>query len=106
MADPVAEELRDLKKMHAELMGKISDLCVAMERVTARLDHTQKDYDVLQGELDKLSDDVYQLKIESAGNSYILDIAKGMNRQMWVMICSAIAAVALSNVDLSKVFGG
>jgi uncharacterized protein YgbK (DUF1537 family) len=99
------DEFRTIKQMHTESISKISELCIEVRALVVGLSHAQKDHDSLQSQVEEIKQEVTELRLDSARNEPILEIAKSMYRNQILTIGGAIAAVAGTNVPWSKLFG-
>ena len=106
MTDPnslVMEEMRAIKAMHVDSMSKLGELCGDVRALVIELRHTQKGFDDLAGRIGEVEKQTHAMQIENAENRPILDIARSMNRNVWMTIGAAVLAVAGTNYD--KFFG-
>jgi len=99
----VMEEMRSIKAMHVDSMSKLGELCGDVRALVIELRHTQKGFDEISGRVSEVEKQVHAMQIENATNRPILDIARSMNRNVWLAIGSAVLAVAGTNYD--KFFG-
>ena len=107
MADPnhqVMEEMRSIKAMHVDSMAKLGELCSDVRALVIELRHTQKGFEEVSGRVGEVEKQVHAMQIENATNRPILDIARSMNRNVWLAIGAAVLAVAGTNYD--KFSGG
>lgn len=95
----VLEEIRSLRGAHAGLMGKMSDVCGELRELVAELRHTQKTFDEVSGQVADLTKQVHVIQLENATNKPILDIARSMNRNMWLTLLGAFLAIVGTNSD-------
>jgi len=99
----VMEEMRSIKAMHVDSMSKLGELCGDVRALVIELRHTQKGFEEISGRVSEVEKQVHAMQIENATNRPILDIARSMNRNVWLAIGSAVLAVAGTNYD--KFFG-
>ena len=99
----VMEEMRSIKAMHVDSMSKLGELCGDVRALVIELRHTQKGFEEISGRISEVEKQVHAMQIENATNRPILDIARSMNRNVWLAIGSAVLAVAGTNYD--KFFG-
>lgn len=95
----VMEEMRSIKAMHVDSMSKLGELCGDVRALVIELRHTQKGFDEISGRVSEVEKQVHAMQIENAINRPILDIARSMNRNVWLAIGSAVLAVAGTNYD-------
>lgn len=105
MSDMTMEEMREMRRNQQDLISKMSDLCGQVRELVIELRHTQQNYKAVDERVSKLDLDVQALKLDSALNKPILDIAKAMNNKMWMTIVGAIIAIGAGGVDWSKFIG-
>ena len=102
MTDPnhlVMEEMRSIKAMHVDSMSKLGELCSDVRALVIELRHTQKGFEEVSGRVGEVEKQVHAMQIENATNRPILDIARSMNRNVWLAIGAAVLAVAGTNYD-------
>ena len=95
----VMEEMRSIKAMHVDSMSKLGELCGDVRALVIELRHTQKGFDEISGRVSEVEKQIHAMQIENAINRPILDIARSMNRNVWLAIGSAVLAVAGTNYD-------
>lgn len=95
----VMEEMRSIKAMHVDSMSKLGELCGDVRALVIELRHTQKGFDEISGRVSEVEKQVHAMQIENATNRPILDIARSMNRNVWLAIGSAVLAVVGTNYD-------
>lgn len=95
----VLEEIRSLRGAHAGLMSRMSDVCGELRELVAELRHTQKTFDEVNRQVSDLARQVHAMQLDNATNKPILDIAKSMNRNMWLTIFGAAGAVIGTNFE-------
>lgn len=100
----VMEELRTIKQMHNESVSKLGELCGEVRSLVVELRHTQKGFDDLSDRIAESERKIHAIQIENATNKPILEIARSMNRNMWLTMGGALFAVAGTNLD--KFIGG
>lgn len=102
MTDPdalIMEEMRSIKAMHADSMSKLGELCSDVRALVIELRHTQKWFEDVSGRIGEVEKQIHALQIESATNRPIMEIARSMNRNVWLAIGSAVVAIAGTNYD-------
>lgn len=107
MTDPnslVMEEMRSIKAMHVDSMAKLGELCSDVRALVIELRHTQKGFEEVSSRVGEVEKQIHALQIESATNRPIMEIARSMNRNVWMAIGAAVLAVAGTNYD--KFTGG
>lgn len=106
MSDPahVLEELRSMRGAHADLMGRLTDVCTEMRELVIELRHTQKNHEGLNERVLKIETDIRAIQLENATNRPIMDIAKRMYWSQWGTILAAIGGTA--GMNWQKIFGG
>lgn len=95
----VMEEMRAIKAMHMDSMSKLGELCSDVRALVIELRHTQKGSEELNGRIGELEKEMHAVQLENATNKPILDIARSMNRSVWMTIAAAIVAVIGTNYD-------
>jgi hypothetical protein len=100
----VMEEMRAIKAMHVDSMSKLGELCSDVRALVIELRHTQKGFEDLTGRVIEVEKQTHAMQIENATNRPILEIARSMNRNVWLAIGAAVLAVAGTNYD--KLSGG
>lgn len=100
----VMEEMRAIKAMHVDSMSKLGELCSDVRALVIELRHTQKGFEDLTGRVIEVEKQTHAMQIENATNRPILEIARSMNRNVWLAIGAAVLAVAGTNYD--KFSGG
>lgn len=100
----VMEELRAIKTMHNENVSKLGELCSEVRSLVVELRHTQKGFDDVSTRIGEVEKQVHAIQIENATNKPILEIARSMNRNMWLTMGGALLAVTGTNLD--KFIGG
>jgi hypothetical protein len=95
----VMEEMKVIKAMHVDSMCKLGELCGDVRELVVELRHTQKGFEDMSARVGDVEKQVHAMQIESATNRPILDIAKSMNRNVWLSIGAGVLAVAGTNFD-------
>ena len=95
----VLEELRSMRSAHIELMTQMGNVCGEVKCLVTELRHTKDSFDSVSIRVSDVEQQIQAMAIESAQNKPILDIARSMNRNLWVSIFAGMAAVAGTNLD-------
>jgi len=101
---PAMEEMRSMRVAHADIMSKLGELCGDVKALVIELRHTQNGFEDVSRRTDEIEKQIHALHIESATNRPIMEIARSMNRNVWLAIGAAVLAVAGTNYD--KFSGG
>lgn len=101
----ILEEMRSLRGAHADLMSKMSEVCVQMRELVTELRHTQRNYDSLSERMLKTESEIRSLQLEAALNKPILDIVRSVNTKMLITVITTALGLAAMQVDWSKFAG-
>lgn len=102
MADPnhlVMEEMRSIKAMHVDSMSKLGELCSDVRALVIELRHTQKGFEEVSGRVGEVEKQLHIMQIQNAENRPFMEIAKSMNRNVWLAITAAILGILGTNYD-------
>lgn len=95
-----------MSDIQSEVISKLSELSAQIRELVIELRHTQRQHETHEGRIIKIEEAVRALQLDSAMNKPILDIARDINRKMWVAIIGSALTVGSLSVDWTKVFGG
>lgn len=93
-----------LEDIHVETISKIGDLVTELRVTNENNKHVNRDIEELKSTQKSMQKDLVQMGLQQAENKPMIDLVKGLNNRIWMLIAVAVAG-ALATVGSLQLGG-